>query len=71
MSVEIQLAAPDRARDLAVLLGRAFRDDPILTWPFFTDNDEARTTETFTILDDHFSRAELVWEVPRARAVAM
>ena len=71
MEVEIVPATPDRVPELAELLGRAFADDPILTWPFTGENDVALATRAFEILDDEFSRSDMLWEVPRARGVAM
>jgi GNAT superfamily N-acetyltransferase len=64
-------AKPDRVPELAALLGRAFADDPIVAWPFGTENDIGRTTRLFEILDDEFGGAGFLWEVPRARGVAM
>jgi ribosomal protein S18 acetylase RimI-like enzyme len=71
MEAEIVAATPDRVPELAELLGQAFADDPIITWPFPVAGDVARTTRLFEILDGEFSRSDMLWEVPRARGVAM
>ena len=71
MEIEIVPAGPDRVPEVAILLGRAFADDAILTWPYFGDGGVQRCIETFEILDAEFSRAGLLWEVPSARGVAM
>ena len=71
MSVEIVAAGPDRVPGLAALLGRAFHDDAIVTWPFFLEDDAERAIRLFEILNDEFSRAEMLWEVPDTRGVAM
>ena len=71
MEVEIVQATPDRVPELAELLGTAFADDPIVTWPFPGITDVARATRLFEILDDEFARSDMLWEVPRARGVAM
>jgi len=44
MEPEIVPAGPERVSDLAVLLGRAFADDRIVTWPFDADHDLERAT---------------------------
>ena len=71
MDIQIVRAGPDRVPELAALLGRAFADDEILTWPFPALTDAERVTRAFEILDAEFSRAEMLWEVPRALGVAM
>jgi len=71
MDIEIVRAGPDRVPELAALLGQAFADDAILTWPFPALTDVVAVTRAFEIIDDEFSRAEMLWEVPRARGVAM
>ena len=47
MEVEIVAATPDRVPELAELLGQAFSDDPIVTWPFPVASDEARASRLF------------------------
>lgn len=71
MGLEIVRAGPERVPQLAAVLGRAFADDTILTWPFPIGNDVGRAVRAFEILDDEFARADLLWEIPRARGVAM
>jgi len=71
MDVEIVQATPDRVPELAEVLGRAFADDPMIAWPFSAAADVARVTRLFEIIDDEFSRSDMLWEVPRARGVAM
>jgi GNAT superfamily N-acetyltransferase len=71
MDVEIVSATHERVPELAELLGRAFADDPIITWPFPAASDVARATRLFEILDDEFARSDFLWEAPPARGVAM
>jgi GNAT superfamily N-acetyltransferase len=70
MDRDVVLAGPARVPELAALLGEAFVDDEIVSWPFGVDDLE-RAIRLFEIIDDGFARAGFLWEVPRARGVAM
>jgi GNAT superfamily N-acetyltransferase len=71
MDIEIVRATSERVPELAALLGRAFADDTIVTWPFPALSDVDRATRLFEILETEFVRAEMVWEAPPVRGVAM
>ena len=71
MELEVVPVGPERVPELAVLLGRAFADDRIVTWPFHADGDPSRATRLFEIIDDAFARAGFLWEIRPVRGVAV
>jgi ribosomal protein S18 acetylase RimI-like enzyme len=70
MEIEVVRAGPGRVPELAALLGRAFADDPMMTWCFGADA-EARIRRMFEIVDGPFAREGWLWETTDGAAVAM
>ena len=61
--VEIRLATPDRIPGLAAAFGRAFVNEPMMTWPFGTDGDVAgRMEQAFRFYFDSIAHLEILWE---------
>jgi len=71
MDTRIVPAGHDRVPELATLLGRAFADDPMISFPFPAGDPYEQARRMFEIVDLRFAEARLVWEVPPARGVAM
>ncbi|MDQ4107489.1 MAG: GNAT family N-acetyltransferase [Actinomycetota bacterium] len=69
MSAPISRASPERAPELAALLGRAFEDDPMLVWPFGVGRIEA-ITNFFLAFDEQTAALGWLWEAGAGLGVA-
>lgn len=69
MSVPIARATADRIPDLAVLLGHAFADDPMLVWPFH-GSELAPITNFFRAFDEEIAGLGWLWEAGDGLGVA-
>jgi len=72
MPIRVQKAGPERVDDLAVVMGRALVDEPMIHWPFRGDSerDVERTTGLFALLLVPYIAADVIWEDERGRGCA-
>jgi GNAT superfamily N-acetyltransferase len=72
MTVEVRSATSERVSAIAAMLGRAFRDDPILRWPLLpTDDTTAATARFFAFLDEVVAPLGMLWEAGEAGGAAL
>jgi ribosomal protein S18 acetylase RimI-like enzyme len=72
MTVQIRPATAERVPAIAAMLGRAFRDDPIVRWPLLpTKNPAAQIARYFSFVDDVLAPLGMLWEAGEAAGAAL
>jgi len=72
MTVQIRSATAERVPAIAAMLGRAFRDDPIVRWPLLPTRDPAaQMVRYFSFLDEVLAPLGLLWEAGDAAGAAV
>ena len=62
-TVDIHPAGPDRVPALAAMFGRAFVNEPMMTWPFGSDGDVAGRMElAFRLYFESIEPLGILWE---------
>lgn len=72
MTIDVVQATADRLPLLAVTLGRAFTDDPMVLWTFGAKADRAeRLAAYFRVLDEPYVELGMLWEAGDGAGVAL
>jgi len=70
--VRIRVATSERVPAIAAMLGRAFRDDPIVRWPLLpTPDPAAQTARYFSFVDEVLAPLGVLWEAGNADGAAV
>jgi len=72
MTVQIRPAAAERVPAIAAMLGRAFRDDPIVRWALLPAEDPAaQIAGYFRFVDEVLAPIGMLWEAGDAAGAAV